>query len=64
MAVTKPRFIKIDDERRESGLDDVAANAPDDWLLQLARAPHAGGDLSQTLNRENVWQTAEKIFQR
>ena len=42
----KTSFHQIDDQRRQTGLNYVATNSPDDRFLQLARATHARGKFS------------------
>jgi hypothetical protein len=55
---------QIYDERRESDLDDVPADAPDDGLAQLSRPTHARSDFTQRPHGENVWQRRKKLFKR
>ena len=40
---------QIDDHRRESRLDHVSADSPDDWLLQFARTMNPFGKLTNTI---------------
>src|SRR5205085_12584320 len=53
----------LNDERRETDLDDVPADAPDDRLTERARAPHLRGNLAEGLDGEDVRQAREELAQ-
>src|SRR5215217_7311226 len=55
---------QIDDHRRESRLDYMPADSPDDRLLQLTRTPNSLGQLTKRSHRKHIRQTIEKLLQR
>jgi len=56
----KAALHQIDQHWREAGLDYVAAEAPDDWLVQLACATNAARERSQVFEPQGYWKTSKE----
>src|SRR5258705_604500 len=56
----KSPLHKINDHGCQACLNDVAADAPDYWLSEFARALHASSKLTEALHGENIRQTRQK----
>jgi hypothetical protein len=60
----KPSFHQVNDQRSESGLNNVSAQSPDDRLAKLASVSHPTRQLSQRLDRQDVRQLCQKSGKR
>src|SRR5581483_5595754 len=60
----KTSLHQIDDDRRQTCLDYVPANPPNDRLAKRARAPHTRSDLSNALHCEDVRKRLKIIAKR